>query len=413
MRKTWLSPVFLLILNLLNVPFHIQASYIMETGQPITQTSEFMDAQGKSRQLTRTGNRLVGNDKRQLDDCPDWPAELQIWRSQNAASLNQQKNNKGKVMPYTLEALQTIWRHQHPADCSKAMFLIFKHWVSGIGSSIHLQSMYLRAALDSGRILVEEPGHFLTDTPYCGSNRTLGTCYLHPLTNCTLTDEQAATAMVVSGKEEFTRMYAKDPSLPQFLKFPPQNGAILRHIHAWPNVFQAMLNNSVMIPGASYARTDYLFWWRAVGAAYFLRPNERTYTELLKRRRAKLLGSKLRPGCITLYVRHGDKIIEMPVFSDSEYENAVLNLTRINPSLTRQIFLSTEDPATVTFFMNAERNWTMSYVDMPRKPDPKILMVAYMRKHGFHEEFLDGLLNLELSMECDGFVGTGSSNWSW
>jgi hypothetical protein len=33
------------------------------------------------------------------------------------------------------------------------------------------------------------------------------------------------------------------------------------------------------------------------------------------------------------------------------------------------VFLSTEDPATVTYFTNASRGWSTSYVDMPRKPD--------------------------------------------
>lgn len=38
--------------------------------------------------------------------------------------------------------------------------------------------------------------------------------------------------------------------------------------------------------------------------------------------------------------------------------------------------------------------------------------VAYMREHGFANEMLDGLLNLDLSLQCDGFVSGISSNWA-
>lgn len=38
--------------------------------------------------------------------------------------------------------------------------------------------------------------------------------------------------------------------------------------------------------------------------------------------------------------------------------------------------------------------------------------VAYMKEHGFAEEMLDGLLNLDLALHCDGFVSSINSNWA-
>jgi hypothetical protein len=35
-----------------------------------------------------------------------------------------------------------------------------------------------------------------------------------------------------------------------------------------------------------------------------------------------------------------------------------------------------------------------------------------MKQHGYHEELLDGLLNLDLALQCDGFVSSFSSNWA-
>jgi hypothetical protein len=80
-------------------------------------------------------------------------------------------------------------------------------------------------------------------------------------------------------------------------------------------------------------------------------------------------GTPLQPSCISAFVRHGDKGSEATVFTDSAYEQAVVKLREIDPSLGRQIFLSTEDPATVQYFTDASRGWQTSYVDMPRKPD--------------------------------------------
>lgn len=85
--------------------------------------------------------------------------------------------------------------------------------------------------------------------------------------------------------------------------------------------------------------------------------------------RDKLRGLPLAPGCVSLYIRHGDKHTEHQTYNDSEYESALEHLRRVDPSLTRQVFLSTEDPATVVYFTNATRNWSTTYVDMPRKPD--------------------------------------------
>jgi hypothetical protein len=36
----------------------------------------------------------------------------------------------------------------------------------------------------------------------------------------------------------------------------------------------------------------------------------------------------------------------------------------------------------------------------------------YMRQHGYAEEMLNGLLNLDLALECDGFVSSIASNWA-
>jgi hypothetical protein len=109
------------------------------------------------------------------------------------------------------------------------------------------------------------------------------------------------------------------------------------------------------------------WWWRAQAIAYIVRPNARTLAEVAARKEAKLRGRPLQKGCISLYVRHGDKGTESKTWDDPAYEAALLQLRGIDSSLTRQVFLSTEDPKTVEYFQASDRNWSTTVVDMKRK----------------------------------------------
>ena len=104
--------------------------------------------------------------------------------------------------------------------------------------------------------------------------------------------------------------------------------------------------------------------------AYIVRPNAQTLDELSKRLRAKLRGADLQADCISLYIRHGDKAHESKVFEDPEYESALYKLLQNDTSLTHQVFLSTDDPATVEYFADLGHTWPKSgttYIGMPRK----------------------------------------------
>jgi hypothetical protein len=69
----------------------------------------------------------------------------------------------------------------------------------GVGSLLHLQTTALLLALNTGRILAEVPGTYLTDHPYCGNRTTVDTCYLEPLTHCLVTQDQIDSAYAVNG----------------------------------------------------------------------------------------------------------------------------------------------------------------------------------------------------------------------
>ena len=78
--------------------------------------------------------------------------------------------------------------------------------------------------------------------------------------------------------------------------------------------------------------------------------------------------------------------------------------------LTRNIFLSTEDPGAVAYFEQLSQ-WNTSYTNVPRKPDTHKSTPAYAKEIGPANEMLNSLINLDLALQCEGFVGTLTSNW--
>lgn len=324
-------------------------------------------------------------------------------------------NAHGFMLPLSAQVQQWVWQHQHPPECATAKFLLYRdpgvdNLRHGIGSVLHIQTMALMMAINSGRILILLPGSYLAvDAAYCGNSTTLDSCYFAPLTQCQVTQQEAASAWkFASASEQEQDKFLSGPSdaFPRFASLEGYTVFFNKMARTAPRQFHALLR-STDIPQATW-----YYWWRAQGLAYIVRPNQRTLAELAVRKRDKLRGLPLAPGCVSVYIRHGDKGTEAQVYEDSRYEEALVKLRSIDPSLTRQVFLSTEDPASVVYFTNATRNWGTSWVDMPRKPDRNKSNVVYMKEFGFAESMLDGLLNLDLAMHCDGFVSGFRSNWA-
>lgn len=202
-----------------------------------------------------------------------------------------QQQQQGYMLPHSARVQQLIWQHQHPADCSKAKFLLYRNprlgeGSHGVGSLLHLQTTMLLLALNSGRVLAEVPGTYLTDHPYCGNRTTVDTCYLRPLTHCQITPQQVASAYKLNGtagspdQALFTQANTTElDRLGRFLsasKLFPQKTQISQTV---PKPFQALLADSGIPLKKQY------YWWRAQGISYIVRPNEQALQELAVRKR--------------------------------------------------------------------------------------------------------------------------------
>ena len=183
-------------------------------------------------------------------------------------------------------------------------------------------------------------------------------------------------------------------------------------MQAVPPQFSALLK-------ASPIRQDkWYYWWRAQSAAYIVRPNARSRNEVEARKRRAFVGERIRPGTISVHVRHGDKGIESALMEDGVYLEMAQSMYRAERNSTsmawterlkHQIFLSTEDPNTVQAF-NAAAEWDVQVTDVMREAFA-MSSLAHAAKVGPYEEMLNSLMNLDLALQGDGFVGTLSSNW--
>lgn len=195
------------------------------------------------------------------------------------------------MLPHSTEAQELVWQHQHPKDCSTAKFLLYHNPAlgegsHGVGSVLHLETAILGIAMSAGRVLVEVPGTYLTDHPYCGDRNTLDTCYFRPLTHCKVTAEQIEGAYRLNGTagspdQALFNAHKWDAvdALGQFViadKLFPQKS---RLVHNLPAPFQQMLADSGIPANNLY------YFWRSQAAAYIVRPNEQALEEIAVRKR--------------------------------------------------------------------------------------------------------------------------------
>ena len=77
-------------------------------------------------------------------------------------------------------------------------------------------------------------------------------------------------------------------------------------------------------------------------------------------------------------------------------------------ALTRVLFLSTEDSATVEYFQ-AQKNWTVLVTDVERYHE-KVSPMEFAAQRDLATMVLNDFVSLELALQCDAWVGLMSSN---
>lgn len=363
--------------------------------------------------------------------------------------LNDHKS--GESIYGAMFSLAKIWNHQNPQNCSNVKFLISKGWGAGFGSVLHVEGSVLAIAMEMGRVLLMHPdgpvrpnrtvlgasgvdNSWQVNVPYCWRQRNPSQtleCYFEPVSSCTVQDAlqgkslQSISEIAVQGYELQPMDATGNSPLPR--RFVDKAHAIHRErvllfasqenpLRFYPTQFQSLLDCGPV------KTASYYYWWRAVAAAYFVRPNTHTLQTLREYSSPYLLKEGQR--CIGMYVRRGDKGGEMrEVALQSYFDTAELlwhQKTKFSSkSRIKTIFLGTEDPSVIEFAHDwgLRRGWRILYttlfdrasVSARLDADSLSMNSSLVRHHDL--EYLSILLNVELLLRCDAWVCTLASNF--
>ncbi|DBB13180.1 TPA: hypothetical protein ACH3X3_004930 [Trebouxia sp. C0006] len=348
----------------------------------------------------------LSTERSQLNCTPEvWPAGS--WTGSN--STGQQR--PGQQLYSSAIAQHYIFKHQRPIDCQSQRFMLYASDSKdshGIGSTLHLATWALAEALEQERILLflPTPAGLWTQGSFCSNYSNLHDCYFEPISSCNFEDVLTDTILA---EVPFWDQTADQKHL-QFVRSSLEglNAAATadtggRHTLV-PAGALALLGKDVIPSQKIY------FWWRAQAIAFIVRPNARTLQEI-QRRKQQQSWSGVPDGTISVHIRHGDKGKEMKLVPDVEYLRKAEELVQSDRSLHNSIFLSSEDDESIKFFKKLE-NWTVLSTDVPRPHGGAISPIAFAHQIGSDEEMLNSLVNLDLALECSGWVGTIRSNWN-
>ena len=142
-------------------------------------------------------------------------------------------------------------------------------------------------------------------------------------------------------------------------------------------------------------------------------PNARTLQAIEERKKKIFPSMTAARGTTAVHVRHGDKWKESELIENKQYLEVVEELHRQEGerwSLSRSIFLSTEDQATADFFQRLP-DWDVTFTQVQRYTDRDVSPMAFAERIGRSNEMLNSLTSLDIALQCDAFVVTLSSNW--
>jgi hypothetical protein len=377
--------------------------------------------------------------------------------------LTNRKDGDGEVVAGFHEAMEAIYRNQHPADCSKAKFLIAKGWDQGFGSEIHVIGLGLAVAMEMNRVYVINPegptasslndNRWQVNNDYCkGLGKDTLECYYEPWTNCSFEDALAGKS--IEQLEVHGKTYWSDTKIIREKLWNLEPKTILYESRGdtakfVPHMFKRLISCSPI-----YNTYDF-YWWRIVSAAYLLRPNTQTLQYFQKHRMDKTLDfHPKREQCVSVYVRRGDKHVEMPLVPFKRYADAATYMWEKGYVTGRQegnrsstnlptsasdyasgadvqeggssqtmpvMFIGSEDQNVIdeAIQWGQEHGWKIVYTNLFNRQSVSAHLnhteQAALRKskssqhHQF--EYLSMLLNLDYHLQCDAWVCTMRSNF--
>lgn len=195
-----------------------------------------------------------------------------------ANMLTPRQVDRGKRLIGFREAIPVIHAHQNPMDCTNKKFLIpHSSFANGFGSQHHVNGVGLAVAMNSDRILIQNPEGPLPDFPneayqtsnkHCTSqNKFNMECYYKSWSNCSRAQifgvghrgkDWDLRGIRILPWERVERSLDKVIVLKNFYIGNAQHYMI-------PRTFKQLLQCVPMKPHMEY------YWWRAISTAYIVR----------------------------------------------------------------------------------------------------------------------------------------------
>jgi hypothetical protein len=373
------------------------------------------------------------------------------------------ENNNNNHIVYGMKyALDYIWNHQHPSSCTDKKFLINGFHNGGFGSELHVIGATLGLAIDMNRIFLLNPfvhsmvsWEFENDFCLKSQNKRNLECYYYNTSSCTVYDAlgpdamkilQSATRITTNtalNKDFFISTIATElvPSLfsdqsirssvydkinNQYKVFYVRNPGYLKY-GIIPIQFSSLLSCSPL------PSRHYYYWWRAISTMFIMRPNDAVRKWLIDHR-IPLIDVESNSGhsneFISMYVRRGDKSIEMKLAPISDYTHALsllhktklISLTNHHNDSSRLLFLASEDTKVINQLKEWNEHHRKYQILITEVFDRSGLLAersAEERKRGSHqnkpdhhpEEYLSMILNIHYLIKGSAQICTMSSNF--
>merc|ERR550534_2395313 len=130
---------------------------------------------------------LFGNGSKPSIECRNKFNKLGTWPDSSYNWIRAPQGTSKGVLFGSFYAQESIWRQQHPADCSNVKFLLLSDPIgSSFGSSLHIMSAELATAHTFGRIGIWRSNQKMwVNGEFCGAE-TSYRCYFERLTSCPL-----------------------------------------------------------------------------------------------------------------------------------------------------------------------------------------------------------------------------------
>lgn len=351
-------------------------------------------------------------------------------------------------------ALDAIWKHQHPSDCSKVKFLINGFHNGGFGSELHVLGGVFGLGMELDRVVLQNPivhsaVTWETDNSFCqGQGKRFLECYYEPWSSCTIHDALGPDAMQILRGVPAGSTSHKHPKLvafpvptdyvdklqeqsfrENFVKQHADKKTIMIKVPGWlkfgvvPHQFRQLLECSPMMPMFRY------YWWRAISTAYIVRPNNNTIA-WLNDHRLTALDSHER--FVSLYIRRGDKSIEAKLPPTNEFIHALgmlydrnmidFEVASQDSNSKKILFLASEDSKVISNMKEWAARHKRYELHLTEVFDRKGLLAERSHedrlkgrnanKPDHHpEEYLSMLLNVHYLVRASAYICTLSSNF--